>query len=571
MKVSLPKLVEVRRTVRGAVGVLTAMLAATIFAPSSMSQDLGGIASVSDSAALGDAARRRDYETHALTHAGDASRGRELFANEIRTKCAVCHKVQGTGGEVGPDLSHIGGKFDRPHLIESLLEPSRQIVEGFRTSVVVMNDGRTLTGIVREQATESITVFDANGVKHVVPTGDIDERHSSSMSIMPQRLETLLTREQFTDLVAYLDTLRVDANAPFGAAITGPIRLPDGFEVKTISTGLTGCTALETTADGRIFVCEQTGALRVVKGGKLLPEPFVTLPVDSTWERGLIGVTVDPGFPKVPFVYVCYVAKEPYPHHRVSRFTADGDVAKPNSEKLLLEGDDQRTLGGNVSAGHQGGAVHFGVDGKLFIAIGEQTAEAPAQDLTTFLEKILRIDRDGIIPSDNPFVAETSGKYRAIWARGLRNPFTFAIRPTSGELFINDVGGKFEEINVGVPGGNYGWPVVEHGPTDDTRFRGPIHWYPQASIAGGTFAPADLGWPADYRGRYFFADFVHGWIKSLDLDHAEDVATFASGLRRPVDLRFTADGSLIVLLRNAWVIDDKFQPGTGTLLEIRPK
>lgn len=516
------------------------------------------------------AERRREYERHALTHAGDANRGRELFGDQKLAKCSVCHKVAGKGGEVGPDLSHIGGKFDRPHLIESLLEPSRQIVEGFRTSVVATADGKTLTGVVREPSADAFVLYDAAGTKHVVPVAEIEQREASPISLMPQGLEQQLTIEQFTDIVAYLDTLRANKSAPFGASITGPIKVPEGFEVATICTGITACTALEAAADGRVFICEQTGGLRVVKDGKLLAEPFVVLPVDATWERGLIGVAVDPAFPETPYVYVCYVANEPYPHHVVSRLTAEGEKAAPGSEKVLLEGDDQRKLGGNVPAGHQGGAIHFGADGKLYIAIGEQTAEKPSQDLGTFLGKMLRIDRGGAIPSDNPFVAEAKGKYQAIWARGLRNPFTFAVRPKSGELFINDVGGKFEEINIGLPGANFGWPVVEHGPTSDARFRGPLHWYHQASISGGAFLPADSPWPAEMRGRYFFADFVHGWIKSLDPNHPEDVVDFAGGLRRPVDLRFAPDGTLLVLLRNAWVIDDKFRPSTGTLLAIRP-
>ena len=534
-------------------------LLATMFLPSALCQEPD---------AQNATAKRRAYEQRALTHAGDAARGREWFVNDKQTKCAVCHKVQGQGGDVGPDLSHVAGKFDRPHLVESLLEPSRQIVEGFRTSVIVTADGRTLTGIVKQTSQENLTLRDANGQTHTVAIAEIDERQESPLSLMPQGLEELVSVEQFTDLIAYLDTLRADANAPFGAAVSGPIGLRDGFEVRTLCTGLTGATALEAVPDGRIFVCEQTGSLRVVKDGQLLPTAFVTLPVDSTWERGLIGVTIDPDFPKSPYPYVCYVAKDPYPHHRVSRFTADGDVAVPSSERVLLEGDDQRTLGGNVPAGHQGGALHFGVDRKLYIAIGEQTAETPAQDLATFQGKMLRMNADGSVPSDNPFSGETSGKYRAIWARGLRNPFTFAVRSPGGELFINDVGGTSEEINVGLAGANYGWPVVEHGPTNNGRFRGPIYHYPQASIAGAAFAPADLAWPAEYRGKYFFADFVHGWIKTLDPDHPERVATFATGLRRPVDLRF-ANGSLLVLLRNAWVIDDKFVPATGTLLEIR--
>src|SRR6185369_8467318 len=105
------------------------------------------------------------------------------------------------------------------------------------------------------------------------------------------------------------------------------------------------------------------------------------------------------------------------------------------TEQILLEGDDQRKLGGKVPGGHQGGALHFGSDGKLYIGIGEQTAETPAQRLDTLQGKILRINTDGSIPTDNPFLQQTTGKYQSIWALGLRNPFTFAVRPTSGDLF----------------------------------------------------------------------------------------------------------------------------------------
>jgi len=194
----------------------------------------------------------------------------------------------------------------------------------------------------------------------------------------------------------------------------------------------------------------------------------------------------------------------------------------------------------------------------------------PAQQLDTFQGKMLRINPDGSIPSDNPFLEQTTGKYQAIWAIGCRNPFTFAVQESTGIMFINDVGGKHEEINRGVAGANYGWPVVDHGPTQRDGFVGPIHIYPEASIAGGDFADANLAWPAQYRGRYFFADFVHGWIKTLDPASPATADDFASGIRRLVDLRFSADGSLYVLVRNAWVVDNKFQEGTGALLRIQP-
>jgi glucose/arabinose dehydrogenase len=334
--------------------------------------------------------------------------------------------------------------------------------------------------------------------------------------------------------------------------------------------GLTAATALAVSPDGRIFICEQTGALRVMKDGKILPAPFVTLQVDSHWERGLIGVALAPRFPSNGYVYVTYVAAEPFPHHRISRFTARGDLAIPGSEVVLLRGDDQRKLGGTVPAGHQGGALHFGLDGKLYIAIGEQTAGEPAQRLDTFQGKLLRINPDGTIPPDNPFLSRTQGKYQAIWAIGLRNPFTFAVQPMTGRIFINDVGqNAWEEVDEGFAGANFGWPASE-GVTHDPKYRGPIHVYPVASVSGAAFCPTgpDAQFPIDYQGRYFFMDFVKGWIKTLDPDHPGEAQPFATGLTRPVDLSFAHDGSLYVLLRDAWVIDDKFQPCTGSLLRI---
>src|SRR5215831_4725531 len=107
------------------------------------------------------------------------------------------------------------------------------------------------------------------------------------------------------------------------------VDLPEGFAETVVTTGITGATAMEIAPDGRIFVCEQTGALRIVKEDKLLPEPFVNVLVDSYWERGLIGVALDPEFAENGYIYLCYVAPKPYPHHRISRFTARGDTALP--------------------------------------------------------------------------------------------------------------------------------------------------------------------------------------------------------------------------------------------------
>jgi glucose/arabinose dehydrogenase len=350
-------------------------------------------------------------------------------------------------------------------------------------------------------------------------------------------------------------------------------RLPEGFTAARVVRGLTGAVAMAVASDGRVFVCEQTGTLRVVRKDLLLADPFLELNVDSQWERGLIGVALDPLFPERPYVYINYIPPDPYPHHRISRFTAKGDRAVPGSEVVLLEGDDQTKLGGSTPAGHQGGALRFGRDGKLYIGIGEQTAGIPSQKLDSFLGKILRINPDGSIPEDNPFFSVAQGKYRAIWALGLRNPFCLAVDPRTGRIFINDVGGSlFEEINEGVAGANYGWPQAE-GPSTNPAFRNPLHFYGRGvgkCITGGVFYNPDRSpFPAEYVSKYFFMDYEDHWIKTLDPERPKTASSFASGFRRAVDVAVAPDGALLVLERNAWVKDAKFEPQTGSLWRIR--
>ncbi len=524
-------------------------------------------------APAGPQAAREEYTRFALANRGDAGRGRTLFADPIRLGCFKCHRVRGEGGEVGPDLSDIAGKFERPQLIESVLEPSRVIVEGYRSTTLATADGLVLSGIIKEESAGKITLVDAEGRRQDVRAADVEERKTGDVSPMPQGLTASLTPREFADLIAYLETLRPTGQGTPGGGALNSVVLPNGFTTTLVAGGITGATAMEVASDGRVFLCEQTGTLRVVKGDKLLDQPFVTLDVDRTWERGLIGVALDPDFARNGFLYVNHVMARPKIHHRISRFTAQGDVAQAGSEFILLEGDDQTRLGGVVPAGHQGGAIHFGGDGKLYVAIGDQTAGDPAQRLDTLQGKLLRLNPDGSIPEDNPFYRIAQGKYRAIWALGLRNPFCFAVQPGTGRIFINDVGNtRWEEVDEGFAGANYGWPLAE-GPGADRRFREPIHSYPVASVTGGAFCPTDLprGFPPRYRGKYFFMDFVKGWIKVLDPDHPERVETFATGLARPVDLKFAPDGSLYVLLRDAWVIDQNFRPATGSLLRIRPE
>ncbi len=342
------------------------------------------------------------------------------------------------------------------------------------------------------------------------------------------------------------------------------VEVPAGFVVETLATNLNAATALTVATEGRIFIADQTGPLRVWKNDRLLPRPALDLSdrVDDYWERGLIGVTLHPDFPHTPHLFVVYVAKKPFTHHVVSRFTMIGDQADPASELILLEGDDQKTLGGTIPHGHQGGPIRFGSDGKLYISIGEQTAGEPAQSLNTLQGKILRLNPDGSIPADNPFFAQTTGKYRAIWAYGVRNSFGLAVQPGADRMFFTDVGGSaFEEVNELLRGANYGWPQAE-GLSTNRAFKNPLYAYPPVigrSVVGAAF----------WQGKLFFADWAANWLKSLDLN-TTNVSTFAKGLDAPATIEATQDGSLLVLNRGTlWRDGKKWRPNTGSLLRIR--
>ena len=261
--------------------------------------------------------------------------------------------------------------------------------------------------------------------------------------------------------------------------------LPPGFSESIIASGISSPTAMAFTPDGRLFICQQGGQLRVIKNDALLATPFLTVTTDSTGERGLLGVAFDPDFANNQRVYIYYTVPGSPPHNRVSRFIASGDVAVIGSETVILELNNL-----SDASNHNGGAIHFGLDGKLYVAVGENANSANSQTLANLLGKMLRINADGSIPADNPFYNTAIGVNRAIWALGLRNPFTFGIQPGTGRMFINDVGeGSWEEINDGFAGTNYGWPTCEGACNPpNPNFRDPIYQYSHAegcAIVGG--------------------------------------------------------------------------------------
>lgn len=349
--------------------------------------------------------------------------------------------------------------------------------------------------------------------------------------------------------------------------------LPSGF-TETSVTGFSSPTSVSLHPDGRIFVTQQGGALRVIKNGVLLATPFVTVSTTSTGERGLLSVAFDPNYAVNRYVYVYYTVLTPAIHNRISRFTAD-----PNNEDIALAGSefvvmDLDNLSGATN--HNGGPIHFGPDGKLYVGVGENAAPSNAQSLSNRLGKILRINADGTIPGDNPatfpgITGSTTGLNQAIWSVGLRNPYTFSFQPGTGRMFINDVGNvTWEEIDNGVGGVNYGWPTCEgpflngtSTPCNDPNFTDPVYTYSSASgsecaITGGDFYdPATATFPASYVSKYFFADYCAGWIKYIDPTSPPtlgNATTFATGIALPIDIDVAPDGSLYYLARGAGAV-----------------
>ncbi|HEX6739489.1 MAG TPA: PQQ-dependent sugar dehydrogenase, partial [Vicinamibacteria bacterium] len=245
-------------------------------------------------------------------------------------------------------------------------------------------------------------------------------------------------------------------------------------------------------------------------------------------------------------------------HNQIVRFRASAanpDVAEAGSGTVIFSLPNLSS-----ATNHNGGAIHFLGD-KLFVAVGENANGSNAQSLNTTLGKILRLNKDGSIPTDNPFFNQTSGSNRAIWALGLRNPFTFAIQRGTTRIHVNDVGqDTWEEVNNLVAGRNFGWPTCEgpHGSSTcqspAANFTAPIFAYQQGSancaVVGGAFYnPPTVQFPSEFVDRYFYGDLCGGFIRFLSPPGYTASSPFATGVSQLVDLAVGADGMLYYLAR----------------------
>jgi glucose/arabinose dehydrogenase len=404
------------------------------------------------------------------------------------------------------------------------------------------------------------------------------------------------------------------------AQTAAPELIVEGLIVEPLIAKLDGPTAFALAPDGRIYITQKAGTVRVVQDGVLLPGNFIDLSaeVNQTYNRGLVGITLHPDFPRTPWVYLAYVYEPPEAAghkdggarvSRVVRVTADpADLnrALPDSMVILLgAGGDFAAIGNpDISdsppytcetengralpdcipvegTAHQANMLRFGRDGALYVSVGDggeyATAGLRAQDLDSLSGKILRINPvTGAGYSSNPFYNGRPQSNRAkVYAWGLRNPFRFAFHPVTGELYIGDVGAAaWEEVNRGRAGANFGWPCFE-GP--EARMTAapcpahcaapgmvafPAHLYAHSqgrvAIVGGDFYTG-RAFPADLHNAYFFADYNTGELWSMSYAGAKaNIALFGQGFSGVVQISPGPAGDLYLLSIRA-----------GTLYRIR--
>ena len=311
---------------------------------------------------------------------------------------------------------------------------------------------------------------------------------------------------------------------------------PSGLQVATAVrfSGLEAPVLLTHAGDGRIFIVEQAGRVRVVSAdGQLRQEPYLDISDQVRFqnERGLLGLAFHPRFSENGYLYVSYTDQGTV--SRVVRYTqATASAADPTSASTLLSQDQPF---GN----HNGGHLAFGPDGMLYLGLGDGGSggdpQGHGQNLGTLLGAMLRIDVDNPsegrnygIPSDNPFLDQAEARDE-IWAYGLRNPWRFSFDAVEDRLYIGDVGQSArEEISAVAAGGggyNFGWNRKEGDrcfastPCDDPALTDPVLVYDNpgdgCSVTGGHVYRGSA--MAELRGTYLYSDFCAGWLRGFRL------------------------------------------------------
>jgi glucose/arabinose dehydrogenase len=322
---------------------------------------------------------------------------------------------------------------------------------------------------------------------------------------------------------------------PLPAPVSNLSNLTNSSGVKIIAEGLQAPRSIDISKDGRIFVSEKRGSIRVVDNGTLLTEPVGDIKAENIGDAGLLGLTLHPNFTQNHLFYVYYTYSNSTGLFNKVLMLTESNNRIIDSKTILdgIPGDDYR----------DGGRIKFGPDGKLYVSTGDASIPELSQDLDSLAGKILRTNEDGTIPQDNPF------SNSPVYAYGFRNVQGLAWAPNSGALYSSDQGGAGnDEINLISPGKNYGWPHEEcNSSDDDIRYTPPVLCFnPSLEPSGIAFAFSNkLG----YQNHLIVATLKGSHLRDIDFDSGSQ-NTILVGYGRIIDLVESEDGSIFVLTSN---------------------
>ena len=323
---------------------------------------------------------------------------------------------------------------------------------------------------------------------------------------------------------------------PLPAPVSNLTNLTNTSGVEIIAQGLQAPRSIDMSKDGRIFVSEKRGSIRVVDNGTLLTEPVGYIKAENIGDAGLLGLTLHPNFTQNHLFYVYYTYSNSTGLFNKVLMLKESNNRIIDSKTILdgIPGDDYR----------DGGRIKFGPDGKLYVSTGDASIPEQSQDLDSLAGKILRTNEDGTIPQDNPF------SNSPVYAYGFRNVQGLAWAPNSGALYSSDQGGAGnDEINLISPGKNYGWPHEECNSSDDddNRYTPPVLCFnPSLEPSGIAFAFSNkLG----YQNHLIVATLKGSHLRDIDFDSGSQ-NTILVGYGRIIDLVESEDGSIFVLTSN---------------------
>jgi glucose/arabinose dehydrogenase len=407
-------------------------------------------------------------------------------------------------------------------------------------------NGTTVNGAVAVNATASDNVGIA-GVQFKLDSVNLGSEDATAPYSVTWDTTTATSGNHTLTAVARDTSGNLTTSSP--VTVTVPTSQTPNFVDDNLIVGLSEPTNIVFAPDGRMFIIERGGKIWVTQPNALAVDPTPVLSLTNVWtadERGLLGLELDPNFMTNGYIYV-YFTNANTSKNEVSRYTVTNNVADINSKVMLWQNDT------NAAIWHQGGDLHFGPDGKLYISVGDHLSAQTSQDVTSFNGKILRINSDGTVPTDNPFYDGAGPNKDAIWVMGLRNPFRFSIDSVTNKMFIGDVGeGSWEEVNVGLKGANYGWPTCE-GNCSTPGMTNPIYTYDHGGGLGGCvvggFVYRGNQFPASYQGSYFFADYAKQWIKRINFNANGDFQSVQNflPLSTPSDVGTSEYGNIVAL------------------------